>query len=642
MPLIIFDDIETEDSAACEQFGFDPQNDVFVMTKSLPEGHKPLPKGNIVVLGHSGEQIHDQILWKSSQLTVGGFTPSEMADYFDLKIPAGERSSIGDIYLVSCEAGWSVSKDKPCFARQFAAIMHNRGYTSIKIHAITSPEDLPEEYTGMRVELITNPGVKSSRQGIRSGHAGAFLCTREFDELSEKLKQLQELPGGRTDVSVLREIQRVKEQLKEAKEAHYITDAVVGTLLDEMNRPENMFTVPHSLRKSKKVKPDQVANQPKSLGADTSFAFTTRVLREFTSSSVASSSTPQKDATYDQVTEFLEQRKARLKPNKKRHVKLMENIDALLENMANRNSLDGNWRKVILDARKEYKGNSGSSFGKLLVKLIKKFEINESVAVKPDRKQKKSRRKHPKTSVSVSVSEKILNPASEASESRVSSGNVIESPLPGNAPLPLGSGTAALLEAAKSLVASSMSPDPDMPTQHQRTEPSTPYKEPEQARDERVSSQEKDGAVGSTFNPHNPSKAEETISTSRPNIDRYYRYHDRKHFLRYFGGVQISQNQRRQFSPNLRNLTGDALKRGILIEFKEKIDAIVTTNPQQFTDRINQLRREPGYAILEQSQGFIQGRFFSFTETDSVRAFNAMVEERRQDLFSEAGPKPKR
>jgi hypothetical protein len=389
MPLFTFPDIEKiSREAALEQFKDQlPSGEVIVIGEEQRLSKKINTEEPFVILGHTREIENTDWFDRVDRFqTVGGYPVKDLVQQFDNFRPSIPKSKVKDIYLVSCEAGYG----NPCYAQQLAEEFGKKGYTNIRIHAITNPLVPNHRYTGMRVEMITHAGIAALHGGPQFGHAGAFMTTPRYDQLTHELKELQKqkadllnpeaksskktavstragsssekgngydreklhkhLALARVDGQIFRKIR----ELKEEKQKHYIMST--STLCAEMNRAENTFTASinsnHKLTPSKKSPLIDISRKPQVS---------------------TSSSTPTVDRFNDIKADLFELKSRCGK-------KLCSNIDKLLLAMNDKKG----WKQAIFNIMDKYhlirkinliKNKDNSTFYNLLVHLVKEYDL---------------------------------------------------------------------------------------------------------------------------------------------------------------------------------------------------------------------------------------------------------------------------
>lgn len=385
MPLFTFADIldRTRD-AAREQFRI-PPSQVVVLNDSA-SASKPGPiAGPLVVLGHTQEVIKEGAFTNSRHQTVGGLTVKQMVGKFKEQIPASaDRKNVKDIYLIACEAGWNDSKENPCYAKRLATALHKAGFDNIQVHAIASPAGSANEFTGMRVSLLSQTGVTDiTRDGERFGHASAFVCTPKHSALEaeiEQLKKRQEVLAAKQPESMSKaqwhtERTRVNTQIwtktreknAEAK-AHSIMSS--DNLMMEMHRPENTYR--HGFQ-----------TLQADLGSKLEAARQFRPSLPFpaSSSSQSASSAPVVDTKSALIEELNE-----LRSGEQSKSKFLQDINSLMEKI----NASPDWQQTIFDEMDAYHKSGikarftdrdNSNFYGLLVHLVKGHDLNRSDAL---------------------------------------------------------------------------------------------------------------------------------------------------------------------------------------------------------------------------------------------------------------------
>lgn len=138
---------------------------------------------------------------------IGDKTPKELAEDFLKMFARYDKTALQDIYLISCEAGM-VKDGKHPLAKQFLDIMHARGFTSLKVHAITNPEGV--SIHGMRVEVVLQGGASLAPSGSVRALMYRNPDSRELDDrLTELNKELADRTSMRPAKHIIAEIRTI-------------------------------------------------------------------------------------------------------------------------------------------------------------------------------------------------------------------------------------------------------------------------------------------------------------------------------------------------------------------------------------------------------------------------------------------------
>ncbi|MGQ3890533.1 hypothetical protein [Legionella sp. CNM-4043-24] len=143
---------------------------------------------SIFIHGHSQRLIGRK---ERQYHSIQGLRVKDMVSRLCRLVPDKDsRKALKDIYILSCEAGWIMS-DQSCYAKELADALHKAGFTALKVHAISSPDNRLDEHTGMRVELTTRAGVQGVKTGTHFGHVSARFTSTTSDAIEERIMALQ-------------------------------------------------------------------------------------------------------------------------------------------------------------------------------------------------------------------------------------------------------------------------------------------------------------------------------------------------------------------------------------------------------------------------------------------------------------------
>ncbi|AHE66664.1 hypothetical protein [Legionella oakridgensis] len=159
--------------------------------------------------------------------TIGGKTPRELAQELARKY-GDHKSSLQDIYLISCEAGIG----QPSLAQQLARELRDAGFAAgIRIHA-ANPVNA-DELHGMRVEVVTKPGAWSTEA---RGDVRAFFYGNEHSyEVDSRIEAAVESHQTREATRLFR---------ARKNDALYVKTDIFNShdYKEELNRAHHTFT----------------------------------------------------------------------------------------------------------------------------------------------------------------------------------------------------------------------------------------------------------------------------------------------------------------------------------------------------------------------------------------------------------------
>ncbi|MDI9817813.1 MULTISPECIES: hypothetical protein [unclassified Legionella] len=601
MPLLTFEDIN-EDSRSAAKAQFPQIKTVIELNDKDSSAIRLNVEEPIVILGHTQDAIYDFTLWKEKRETVGGLTAKKMAACFD---KWGDKGKIKDIYLIACEAGWNDSPEHPCYARQLACELHKKGFNNIKVHVVTSPVDCSSEYVGMRVEMVTRVGVKGKIEGTQMGDTRAFLSTRRYEALSQEVNELEtQLEGRReaikhADLATLRQLRKEnstsrqqifqkRKELVAMQEAYCIMD--VADLRVELNRPENTFIGAKTIK--------EVAVVPKKMAAESGRVATKRSLQHG-GYRAAAPEVMITDEKYHGIIKQLTDLQLKYREKKK----FVNNIASLIDGMS---GMGERWQQAIFNQMDSYHQISGakiwkkkdkSTFYDLLVHLVKENQLKRADEL---------------AEIQVKI-EGLLQDKQIAYDcliiNRAKKNNYDITLFQGDEVMEFNKANEIDFSIEiKKMQARKLKVIPDIEKQASE--------EPGLATGEKISieklplldkPQEKTGLDTADYYPY------------AQNPRRYHFWNEAR--------VEVSPQSSEFLSKN-RALRGDRLKGAILENFKEQLNRCASG--KEVEDCVDKIKQSAEYRIINTSQGLFT--FLFSLKTDSAKAFEEMVKDRRQVL----------
>lgn len=381
MPLFVFSDDSKDEKcrkATLNAFQVQSQKHYVISGKNNPS----ITSGDElkepwVVLAHSQLVMEKSFFQSKTSMTIEGYSPEKLAQYFAGICPKDDRKKVKNLYLFSCEAGLKDSSEHPCFARQFAEEMHKRSFKNLAVHAIISPSDA-SDFVSMRVEITYKSGQQLD---LQPGHTRAFLTTAEYEKNAAEIatiendkkasQEIQKHADGLEALSITKNISEQNKRIRTLEKRqrtlelqHLILDT--ANPLEEFNRDENTFSQEKPLKAKQSV-------------LELSRAKKSRVLRFISAQLVAH----------------------------QENIKRKNKLDRLRNNIS---KAGDNWQSAIYSAMQEYdkktlvKNKKTSTFYTFLESLVEHFDLkkdaSEPIATASPKTNKKKTKKDKQASSS--------------------------------------------------------------------------------------------------------------------------------------------------------------------------------------------------------------------------------------------------
>lgn len=164
---------------------------------------------SITIVGHSSTNILD------SQRTISGDSAHNLASRIAKKYKSKDKGKLKDVYLVSCEAGFSKANQRP-YASMFSEDMCKLGFVGLRVHAITN----------RHVVRSTSSMIIESDLSLKDDKISSW-CYKSFkDELEDlslenrkcKLnKKLNDEKDKNKYTKILKEIQKIEKRQQEIR-----------------------------------------------------------------------------------------------------------------------------------------------------------------------------------------------------------------------------------------------------------------------------------------------------------------------------------------------------------------------------------------------------------------------------------------
>lgn len=132
----------------------------------LTENDKSSAEAHASSYGEKIQSMDEMLEYEASEITLSSHTNPWITGFGKLspamlaeKIAAnylGEKHKLEHLYLLTCAGGLSVNK-QPCLAKKLTQALFERGFTALKVHAPTTPHDIPAE--DMILEVIFKSSV---------------------------------------------------------------------------------------------------------------------------------------------------------------------------------------------------------------------------------------------------------------------------------------------------------------------------------------------------------------------------------------------------------------------------------------------------------------------------------------------------